>query len=68
MKLDQKTRGYIYRVAMAAMPILVIYGVVSPDEAAVWVGLVAALLSFGVPTLAAANTPVRDDDATEAGQ
>jgi hypothetical protein len=54
MNPTQATRAWIYRVATAAMPLLIAYGVVNEQDAALWIGAVAALL---VPGLAAANTP-----------
>ena len=59
---DQKTRGYIYRVSVAVMPLLILYGVVSETEAALWVGVVAAILSVGKDAMASHNTPVADPD------
>lgn len=52
--LSPAARGWIYRVLAAAAPIAVAYGVVSGEQAAMWVGLVGALAGTG---LAAAHTP-----------
>jgi hypothetical protein len=54
MNPTQNVRAWIYRVATAAMPLLIAYGVVKEQDAALWIGAVSALL---VPGLAAANTP-----------
>ena len=53
-----KTRRWIYRIAVAAVPQLVAYGVIAEAEAARWIGLAGAVLGTGVPALAAANTDV----------
>lgn len=51
-----KGRAYIYRVLVAAGPVALLYGLLSAEEIAVWLGLGATILSpAGV--LAAANTP-----------
>lgn len=56
LDFDERTRAYLYRIAIAVMPILIMYGVVSEQEAAVWIGVVAALLSISANTMAAKNT------------
>lgn len=54
MNPSQNTRAWIYRVATAVMPLLIAYGVVKDADAALWLGVVSAVL---VPGLAAVNTP-----------
>jgi hypothetical protein len=51
-----KARAYIYRVLVAAGPVVLLYGLLSTEEIAVWLGLGATILSPG-GALAAANTP-----------
>lgn len=55
IKFDQKTRGVIYRVLVAVLPLLVFYGVLSDAAAAQWVAAIAGVFGFG---LASANTPL----------
>ena len=50
-------RKYIYSVATALIPMLVIAGVMVPSWSEVTLTLVAALLGLGTTTLAGANTP-----------
>lgn len=51
-----KVRGYVYRVAAAAGPVVLFYGLMTAHEYALWLGLGGTVLS--VPqALAAANTP-----------
>ena len=51
-----KVRSYIYRVLVAAGPVVLLYGLLSAEEIAVWLGLGATILSPG-GILADANTP-----------
>jgi len=55
MKFDEKTRGYIYRVLIAAGVIVAAYGLMTADQVAQWVGLAAVVLNI-MPT---ANTTVK---------
>jgi lysylphosphatidylglycerol synthetase-like protein (DUF2156 family) len=41
-------RAWVYNVALAAVPVLVAYGLVSEVEAAVWLGLISAVLGLGL--------------------
>ena len=53
---DPATRRWLYGIAVAVVPLLVIYGVVAESDAALWIGLAGAVLGSGAPALAAANT------------
>lgn len=55
MNLDAKTRAWIYRVVAAAVPLLVVLGVLTNDVAAQVLNIAAALLSFGGSALALKN-------------
>jgi len=50
---SQVIRAWIYRVLVAVQPLVVVYGLASSAQAALWLGVVSAALGFG---LAAANT------------
>lgn len=54
---DPKVRRYIYIVVLAAIPLLLAYGVIGPDGAQPWTNLIAALLGMPAAGLASANTP-----------
>lgn len=56
MKLQDnpRARRWVYGIALAVVPILTAYGLVSEEHAPLWVSLVSAVL---VPGLALANTP-----------
>ncbi|MDH6181805.1 hypothetical protein M2152_001987 [Microbacteriaceae bacterium SG_E_30_P1] len=51
-----KVRSWLYGIAAAAAPILVIRGLVSADEAGLWIALAGAALGI-TGTLGAANVP-----------
>lgn len=51
--MTEKTRAYIYRVLLALTPLVVLYGYLTEEQAALWVGVASALLGNG---LAVANT------------
>jgi len=53
---NEATRAWIYRVLVAAVPVLIAYGVLDEATAAVWVGLAAAVLGIG---LAVGNTSTK---------
>lgn len=53
---SESVRAYIYRVLLAVIPILTVYGVVDGNDAAVWIGLAGAILGQG---LATANTSTK---------
>jgi len=52
--LTPPRRAWLYRLVLAALAILVAYGVVADQEAAVWAAVVAAFLGSGT---AALHTP-----------
>jgi hypothetical protein len=51
--MSQQTRAYIYRIVLGLSPLAVFYGLVTTQEAALWVALIANILST---SLAVANT------------
>ncbi len=57
-KLTPAVRRWVYGIALAAMPLAVLYGIVSEAAAPLWVTLAGAVL---VPGLAIANTPKSND-------
>lgn len=64
-----KTRRWLYGIAVAAVPILTLYGIIAESEIALWIGLAGAVLGTGVPAIAAANTdvPKKRDPNVRAG-
>lgn len=54
--LDQRTRAYVYRVALAVLGVLSLYGLIGPDEIPVWTGVIVAALGIGTSCLASVNT------------
>lgn len=57
--MKESTRAYLYRVSIAVQPILVGYGLLSDSNAALWLGLVGAVLGVGTNVAAAANTSTK---------
>ena len=53
MNLSEATRGYIYRIEVAVVPLLIAHGIVNESTAALWVSLIGAVFGFG---LAVRNT------------
>jgi len=51
--MSERTRAYLYRVAVAVIPLAQAYGIVNDQTAALWGSLAAAVLVSG---LAAINT------------
>ena len=54
---DPLIRRYIYGVVLAFIPILVGFGVISPEQVQLWLNLTAAILGLGATALALPNTP-----------
>lgn len=53
---DPKVRKWLYAIATAVIPLLVVYGVLAENTVSLWVGLAGAILSPAATGLAAANT------------
>lgn len=57
--IPEKTRAWIYRIAVAAVPVATGYGIIEDSKAALWIGLLGAVLGFGTNLLASANTSTK---------
>lgn len=57
---SEATRAYFYRIVLALQPVIVAYGVVSSELAALWISVISAVLVTG---LATANTSTSKDPA-----
>ena len=57
--MDERTRAYLYRIGTALIPLLIVYGVVSEAEAALWVGVLGAVLAAGEGALATKHTSTK---------
>ncbi|ALY08396.1 holin [Arthrobacter phage Thunderclap] len=55
-----ETRRYIYTVAAAAAPLLVVGNIIAPPEVDLWLNLAAALLGLP-PLVALSNTPKKGE-------
>lgn len=56
MNLNEATRAYIYRIIVALIPVLIALGVMTGDDAQVYLNLAAAILGLGSAGLATKNT------------
>jgi hypothetical protein len=61
--MSQSTRAYLYRIAAAAVPIVVALGFLTVEMSGLVMGLVGALLIVAEPPLitAARNTPTKTE-------
>ena len=55
-----EARKYIYAVAIALIPLLVAYGIISEDNVDSITILIGAVLGLGTTALAVANTPTKE--------
>lgn len=51
-----ETRRYLYGIVAATIPILVLFGLIGPDDIALWLYLAAAVLGLATPIVALPNT------------
>jgi hypothetical protein len=56
--MSEATRAYIYRIALAVLAVLSLYGLIGPDEIPVWTGVIVAVLGIGTNILATKNTSI----------
>lgn len=54
--MSERTRAYLYRVALAALAVLAGYGLIGADEVPLWLTLIVALLGISSTGLAVKNT------------
>ena len=57
---NREHRKWLYGISLAAIPLLVAYGVVSEDAAPLWVALVGSVLA---PSLALSHLTPEEDEA-----
>lgn len=55
---SREVRKALYGICLAAVPLLVFYGVISEDAAPLWIAMIGAVLA---PSLALANLTPKDD-------
>jgi hypothetical protein len=56
MNLNEQTRAYVYRIALAILGALSLYGLIGPEDIPVWTGVIVSVLGIGTSGLASANT------------
>lgn len=57
---SREGRKWLYVVSLAAIPLLVMYGVIDPEAAPMWLALVAAFLGVAAPAMALGHLPKKD--------
>lgn len=58
-------RLWLYGIAGAAVPLLVIYGITTAEQGTAWLAVAGAVLAPAGLGLAAANVPARGDEDDE---
>ncbi len=56
---SREGRKSLYLISLAAIPLLVFYGVITEDAAPLWVALIGSILA---PTMALAHMPPKDTE------
>lgn len=56
-QMSEAERAIVYRIATAAVPLAVFYCLLAESAAALWLGMLGAVLGTGSAALAARNTP-----------
>jgi hypothetical protein len=49
--MTETTRAWVYRGLLALVALAIVYGLVSQEQAAAWVGVVSAIAGNGLATL-----------------
>lgn len=49
--MNPKVRQYLYGIVTAAVPVLIVYGIVDHHEVTLWLALAAAVLGTGTAVL-----------------
>lgn len=55
--MNERTRAYIYRVLLAAIPLLQAYGIVQESDVPLIIALAGAVLATGLASLNTTTTP-----------
>jgi len=56
---EEKVRAYLYRISLAVIPLLVVYGALDENDAGGWATLAAAVLGVPLSGLATRYTSTR---------
>lgn len=59
MIAKEHIRAWLYRVGVAAVPLTVSYGLLTESKAALWLGLLGAVLATGELGMASLNTSTK---------
>lgn len=53
--MSREGRKWLYSVAVAVVPLLVLYGAISQESAPLWLAVIAAFLGVAAPAMALRN-------------
>jgi hypothetical protein len=62
--LSRDGRKWVYGVALVAVPLLVLYGVIEEDSAPLWIALIGAVVAPSMALTHLTPAPVEPDDLT----
>ena len=57
---SERKRAYAYRIGVAVVPLLVAYGAINERDAALWLGLLGAVLGLGMAAMNTSTEPETD--------
>ena len=60
--LSRQGRKWLYGVSMAAIPLLILAGKLTNEQAAAVLNFIAAVLGVGAPAMALKNLPPKDGE------
>lgn len=60
--VSREGRKWLYSVAVAVVPLLVLYGAISHESAPLWLAAIAALLGVAAPAMALSHLTPKDSE------
>lgn len=60
----KKNRAYIYTLAGVIVPVMIAYNIIEPEQAPMWLAVVAAVLGLAAPVTALSHMTPDDKDLT----
>lgn len=60
---DPTKRAWLYRIAIAVIALVAVYGLLDSEQVAAWMSVLAAAFGIGAPALALRNMPKAPQDS-----
>ena len=60
---DPTKRAWLYRIAIAIIALVAVYGLLDSEKVAAWMSVLAAVFGIGAPALALRNMPKAPNDS-----